>query len=179
MAGNKVWFVGPNIFYHYYLTKDATEQKFINSLIPTTTKDNPAVTVQKEDLAPEEGSLKFNFTADGPWLGLVSYTYSPHWKAYLDGQPIKIDNLEDLMILDLVLPRLPGTEVLRRCRALRPDVPVLLSSGNVQDGLDDPEVRGAVAGALPKPYLPTDLLAAVDRVLEARAGNGLGVSPPS
>lgn len=101
VAGNKVWFVGPNIFYHYYLTKDATEGNFINTLIPTTTRELPAVDVQQADLQPEEGSLKFNFTSDGPWLGLVSYTYSPHWQAYLDGQPVKIDNLEDLMILDL------------------------------------------------------------------------------
>ena len=92
----------------------------------------------------------------------------------------------DVVVLDLVLPRLSGVEVFRRCRRLRPDLPVILSSGNVHDGLDVADVRAGVAGVLPKPYRPEDLTAAVDRALAAptgpcvgidarrRAGNGLG-----
>ena len=57
----------------------------------------------------------------------------------------------DLVLLDLMLPRLSGKEVLRRVRALRPDVPVLLSSGNVHEGLDDPEVRAGVRGSCRSP----------------------------
>jgi CheY-like chemotaxis protein len=80
----------------------------------------------------------------------------------------------DLLLLDLVLPRLSGKEVLRRVRALRADVPVLLSSGNVREGMDDPEVRAGVRGVLPKPYLPADLDAAVRTALSRRAPAGLG-----
>ena len=72
-----------------------------------------------------------------------------------------------------------GAEVLRRCLALRPDLRVLLSSGNVHDGLDDPAVRAGVAGVLPKPYLPTELLEAVDRVLLRPAVHGLGMRAPA
>jgi CheY-like chemotaxis protein len=71
----------------------------------------------------------------------------------------------DLVVLDLVLPRLSGKEVLRRFRAVRPDVPVLLTSGNVHEGLEDPEVRAGIRGVLPKPYLPADLHAAVRAAL--------------
>ncbi len=73
----------------------------------------------------------------------------------------------DVVVLDLVLPRLSGIEVFRRCRRLRPDLPVVLSSGNVYDGLDVADVREGVAGVLPKPYRPEDLTSAVDRALRS------------
>jgi two-component system, cell cycle sensor histidine kinase and response regulator CckA len=75
----------------------------------------------------------------------------------------------DLLLLDLMLPRLSGREVLLRCRAIRSDVPILLSSGNVRDGLDDPRVRSAIQGVLPKPYLPALLVERVRAVLGRRA----------
>jgi PAS domain S-box-containing protein len=75
----------------------------------------------------------------------------------------------DLVVLDLVLPRMNGTQVFRRLQALRPGLPVVLSSGNVEDGLRDPAMRAGVAGVLPKPYLPDALLSAVRGAL-AKAG---------
>jgi PAS domain S-box-containing protein len=71
----------------------------------------------------------------------------------------------DLVVLDLVLPRRSGGEVLRRLREIHPGTPVLLSSGNVEDGLLDPEVRREVAGLLPKPYRTGELVSAVARLL--------------
>ncbi|MCC7140377.1 MAG: response regulator [Planctomycetes bacterium] len=85
----------------------------------------------------------------------------------------------DVVVLDFVLPRMNGAEVLRRLRALRPDVAVILSSGNVQDGLEDPEVRASVRALLPKPYLPGDLRAAVRAALCGRAPAQLGSRPRS
>ena len=82
----------------------------------------------------------------------------------------------DLVVLDLVLPRLSGKEVLRRIRAVRPEVRVLLTSGNVHEGLEDPEVRAGIRGVLPKPYLPADLAAAVRAALAPSAPAGLGHS---
>jgi CheY-like chemotaxis protein len=73
----------------------------------------------------------------------------------------------DLVILDLVLPRVSGGEVFRRLRARHPDLPVILSSGNVDEGLLDPELRSGIAGLLPKPYRAADLSGAVRRVLAA------------
>ena len=72
----------------------------------------------------------------------------------------------DLVVLDLVLPRAGGADVFRRLRALFPELPVLLSSGNVEEGLLDPDLRAGVAGVLAKPYRPLDLVAAVAKVLE-------------
>ena len=58
----------------------------------------------------------------------------------------------DLLILDLGLPKLPGIEVLRRLRARKNTLPVLILTA--QDGIED-RVRGLDAGAddyLTKPF---------------------------
>jgi DNA-binding response OmpR family regulator len=74
----------------------------------------------------------------------------------------------DLVVLDLNLPLLPGEQVLRRLRAVRPRLPVIVLSA--KDGVDD-RVDNLDAGAddyLVKPFSFAELLARVQARLRDR-----------
>ncbi len=74
----------------------------------------------------------------------------------------------DLVILDLMLPKLPGEEVLERLRQRRPDVPVIVLTA--RDAVED-RVRNLNAGAddyVTKPFSFAELLARVQARLRAR-----------
>jgi DNA-binding response OmpR family regulator len=74
----------------------------------------------------------------------------------------------DLVILDLLLPKLTGEQVLDRLRARRPDVPVIVLTA--RDAVED-RVRGLNAGAddyVTKPFSFVELLARVQARLRAR-----------
>jgi DNA-binding response OmpR family regulator len=77
----------------------------------------------------------------------------------------------DLVVLDLMLPRLDGMEVCRRLRAARPGTPILMLTAR---GSEDDKVRGLMEGAddyVTKPFSARELLARV-RVLGRRAPTG-------
>lgn len=71
----------------------------------------------------------------------------------------------DLVLLDLTMPRMDGREALRAFRRLRPNLPVILSSG-----YSDQEFIQALAAEpgltfLQKPYLLANLRQAVQALL--------------
>ncbi len=77
----------------------------------------------------------------------------------------------ELVVLDLMLPRLDGMEVCRRLRAARPGMPILMLTAR---GSEDDKVRGLVEGAddyVTKPFSARELLARV-RALGRRAPAG-------
>ena len=74
----------------------------------------------------------------------------------------------ELVVLDLMLPKLDGIEVCRRLRAARPGMPVLMLTAR---GSEDDKVRGLGEGAddyVTKPFSARELLARV-RALGRRA----------
>jgi signal transduction histidine kinase/ActR/RegA family two-component response regulator len=76
----------------------------------------------------------------------------------------------DLVLLDLMMPGLSGEDTFQVLREIRPDVPVLLSSG-----YDEGEAVGrlaldGLAGFLPKPFDPDALGAKVKEVLSEIRG---------
>ena len=71
----------------------------------------------------------------------------------------------DLVLLDLMLPRKDGMEVLRELRLIRPTLPVIILTAR---GSEDDRVRGLHMGAddyVVKPFSARELLARVEAVL--------------
>jgi PAS domain S-box-containing protein len=71
-----------------------------------------------------------------------------------------------LVLLDLTMPIMDGEETFRALRAIRPDLPVLLSSGYGEQETTERFVVGELAGFVQKPYTRVRLLSAVARVLQ-------------
>lgn len=101
----KVWFIGGNLIYHAYLTHNGNEQKFIRLLTTggssQSSKETSDINITSQNLDPEAGLMEFDYTADEQTPLLISYTISPHWKAYLNGQPLKIYDVDSMMALNL------------------------------------------------------------------------------
>lgn len=78
----------------------------------------------------------------------------------------------DILVTDVVMPRMRGTELARRLRRERPDLPVLFITGYT----DDPELRTGLLGPdqaiLRKPFRPREVSVAVRRLLEDRTRGG-------
>jgi len=71
----------------------------------------------------------------------------------------------DVIISDVVMPRMNGIEFAGRVRSIRPSLPVVLVTGD-SNALDDVLASGAVA--LLKPYSPDMLRRVLKEALESR-----------
>ena len=74
----------------------------------------------------------------------------------------------DLMILDIMMPKMDGLEVLQRVKETHPDIDVIMVTGLSQI---ETAVRSMKLGAfdyLPKPFDPDKLILVVERALERR-----------
>ncbi|MEM6793252.1 MAG: response regulator transcription factor [Acidobacteriota bacterium] len=72
------------------------------------------------------------------------------------------ENHYDLVLLDLMLPKLDGIEVCQRLRTVRPGLPILMLTAR---GAEEDKVRGLRAGAddyVTKPFGVRELLARVE-----------------
>src|SRR6202047_3199739 len=76
----------------------------------------------------------------------------------------------DLVLLDLLLPRRDGWQVLAELRKVRPSLPVIILTAR---GTEDDRVRGLKMGAddyVVKPFSARELLARVEAVLRRSVG---------
>jgi CheY-like chemotaxis protein len=71
----------------------------------------------------------------------------------------------DVAILDLSLPFMDGDETFRRLRTIAPDVPVLLTTGFIMRERLDAMFDLGLAGFMPKPVAPEELLSQIALVL--------------
>jgi CheY-like chemotaxis protein len=70
------------------------------------------------------------------------------------------------VLLDLTMPRMGGDTAASRIRALRPELPVLLSSGYFGSEADESFAETSASRILQKPYSPADLLEKLGSLLE-------------
>ena len=78
----------------------------------------------------------------------------------------------DLIITDLVMPKMDGIDFVKQLREIKPDLPVIVVSGSTRNimqryGIDSLQVPGANA-SLPKPFKSVDLIEQVRQLLAAR-----------
>jgi PAS domain S-box-containing protein len=74
----------------------------------------------------------------------------------------------DVVILDMTMPDLDGSEVLRRLRAAGSRVPVVVSSGYLDISVERRLARGEFQGFLAKPYGASELVSAIERARGSR-----------
>lgn len=89
-----------------------------------------------------------------------------------DGLKLLTEKEPDVMVLDIMMPKLDGLEVCRRVREAGSEVPILLLTA--KDGVPD-RVRGLDSGAddyLVKPFALEELLARVRALLRRTADKG-------
>ncbi|MEK6238880.1 MAG: response regulator transcription factor [Planctomycetales bacterium] len=80
----------------------------------------------------------------------------------------------DLVLLDLLLPKMDGLDVLTRIRSRRSKLPVIILTAR---GTEDDRVRGLRMGAddyVVKPFSARELLARVEAVMRRSGGNAKG-----
>jgi len=78
----------------------------------------------------------------------------------------KMDDI-DLVILDLVMPGLPGKETFLRMKSINPQIKVLLSSGYSINGIVDEILREGCDGFIQKPFNVAQLSSKIRSILDA------------
>jgi CheY-like chemotaxis protein len=71
----------------------------------------------------------------------------------------------DLIVSDVVMPHVTGTELVVRMQEVRPDLPVVLTSGYSAADLRARGLEHYPGPLLTKPYTQGELVAMVDRLL--------------
>jgi len=74
--------------------------------------------------------------------------------------------LVDLIVLDMMMPELDGREMFLACRAIRPDIKVILCSGYGRNEAISNLIDMGVNGFLQKPFSVSDMCEKIDDVLQ-------------
>jgi CheY-like chemotaxis protein len=91
------------------------------------------------------------------------------------GDGLRLVEIErpDVVLLDLQMPGVAGFDVLRRVRTMRPDLPVIIVSGQADLNLSRATLAQGAVAYVPKPFDPEDVVrvvaAALDRPASGRA----------
>lgn len=87
-------------------------------------------------------------------------------------------NSYDLLITDHNMPKLTGVELLKKLRAARMALPVILASGTIPTEELNRQPPLQIEATLLKPYTAEELLGTVRKVLRATDGARVQIVPP-
>ena len=74
----------------------------------------------------------------------------------------------DLVLLDMIMPEMDGETTFKALRRIDPDIPVLLTSGFVQEDKSERLIKAGALGLVYKPYKSDSLLRSVREALHGR-----------
>ena len=123
--------------------------------------DNPAICGMLRELLELTGHEVFVY--NNPWDVLMALFHND--------PPV---HLFDAMIVDILLPDLPGSQVIQQVREHFVDMPIIVISALHDEALESIHNKFPTLTILKKPFALKDLLAA----LEPSSPQGREVSPP-
>jgi two-component system cell cycle sensor histidine kinase/response regulator CckA len=75
----------------------------------------------------------------------------------------------DLLLSDVVMPGMSGSELARRVKERQPDIAVLFMSGYADDAVVHDELAASAVTCIAKPFTVRELSEAVERAIASRA----------
>lgn len=102
---------------------------------------------------------------------IIEYVLEPNGFRYMEGRDgaegldLALKNKPDLILLDLEMPRLKGTEVIENLAARGVDIPVILMTFHGSEEIAVEMYRLGVKDYIKKPYYPEEMLEAIERAL--------------
>lgn len=75
----------------------------------------------------------------------------------------------DLVLLDVVMPGMDGTEVLARIGEIRPDIPVVIMTAHGTIKTATEAIQGGAVSFIEKPFTPDEIRGLVSRLLKDRS----------
>ena len=83
-----------------------------------------------------------------------------------------------LVILDLTMPEMTGEEALREIRKMRPDVPIVLTSGYGEEEVLERLAYARIDAFLKKPFRMEDFTSLIQSVLQRKSVSGISFRSP-
>ncbi|HEX2614504.1 MAG TPA: response regulator, partial [Nitrososphaera sp.] len=103
---------------------------------------------------------------------IIEYVLEPNGFKYLtakdglEGLQMALKHRPDLILLDLEMPRMKGTQVLEQLAAQNVDLPVILMTFHGSEEIAIEVYRMGVKDYIKKPYYPEEMLEAIERSLQ-------------
>jgi hypothetical protein len=85
----------------------------------------------------------------------------------------------DLLLTDVIMPKMSGPQLFDEARRLRPGIPALFMSGYTADRLDGYDLEQMEVLFLHKPFRSGQLYRAVEKALATRPAGGADSDPPA